>query len=355
MTEQGETQTAEKEPVVPRPPPSEEEKEEKRPFNLAELMRSRRKGEGPGFWETLAYMDYQDRKEERAWRREERERATKNTPQTSASPDVEALKKEVGDLKDTVSDLLETIRSQQQEKAQKEFVDGVVKSTTDKIMPELQAVKQKLEEYDQRLAKGEPPEFSLEELKESLVDAIDRLGEKAGAGGKTLTDVVGDVDKLLGVVESIEKRIRKGEGGEVDYKTMAVSTVGEIGKELITAYKEIETSKSGGLGSAEVPPAETPASTMQTIIKRQVQNYLTQRMTAGAVTFNVAEAAKELGLTPGQIVWAYKELMKEGFFQVKVSSKGKKVRQTETIGETQIPTPTETTEEEQVFNPPAET
>jgi len=353
MTEQGETQTAEKEPIVPRPPPSEEEKEEKRPFDLAELMRSRRKGEGPGFWETLAYMDYQDRKEERQWRREEREKAAKNSPASpSASPDVEVLKKEVGDLKETVGELIETIRSKEQKEAQEKFVQGVVKATTDQIMPELEKLRGKLEAYEEKV-KTEPVETDeLKEIRDSLQNIVDQIGEKVGAKGMTLTDV----EQLMGIIESLEKRFHKpGEGGEVDYKTMAVSTVGEIGKELITAYKEIETSKSGGLGSAEVPPAETPASTMQTIIKRQVQNYLTQRMTAGAVTVNVAEAAKELGLTPGQIVWAYKELMKEGFFQVKVSSKGKKVRQTETIGETQIPTPTETTEEEQVFNPPAET
>jgi len=346
MTEQGE-ETEQVAPTAPRPA----EKEESRPFDLGELLRSRKKGEGVGFWETLAYMDYQDRKEERAWRREQTERNTKNPPTPTSSPEVEGLKKEVSDLKETVSELLKAIRSRARDEAQEKFVAGVVKQTTDQIMPRLEDLSNRLEAFEK---KGEPAETSeLTEIRDSLQGIVDQIGEKVGAKGMTLSDV----EQLMGIIESIEKRFHKGggEGGEVDYKTTAVSTIGEIGKELITAYREIETSKSGG-GGFEVPKEETPASTMQTIIKRQVQNYLTTRMKAGAVTFNVAEAAKELGLTPGQIVWAYKALMKEGFFQVKVSSKGKtKVRETETIGgETEIPISTET-EEEQVFNPPAET
>ena len=332
--------------VAPPPPPPEE----KPLFDLEDLLKARRGKEGVGFWEVLAYLDYKDRREDREWRRREMERM--NQSQSPPNPEIEVLKTEVSELRKTVGDLLETIRSQQQQEAQKQFVEGVVKQTTDKIMPELQTVKQKLEEYDERLASGGKPPFSLEDLKETLKDSIDRIGEKVGAGGKTIPDLVSDIDKIMVLFDSIEKRVKRGEG-EVDYKTMAVSTVGEIGKELIGAYRDIATFPP----SLEAPPPETPASTMQTIIKRQVQNYITQRMKTGAATMNVQQAAEELGLTSGQVVWAYQTLMKEGWFHVRVPTKGKrKVKESEVPPEEKAAPEEETfSEEEQVFNPPAET
>jgi len=345
MTEEVSTETEEEAP--PPAPPPRPPSEEKPIFNLEDLLRARRgKGEGVGFWEVLAYLDYKDRREEREWRRAEMETMKRSPQSSSPNPDVEALKTQVSELQQTVGDLLETIRSERQEKAQKDFVEGVVKQTTDKIMPSLEALKERLEAYE-KIPTTEPTETSeLKEIRDSLKEITDKIGEKIGAKGLTLTDV----DQLLGVIETLEKRIgKKGEGGEVDYKTMAVSTVGEIGKELITAYRDIATS-GGRTEGFEAPQTETPASTMQTIIKRQVQNYITQRMTVGATKMNIQEAAKELGLTPGQVMWAYQTLMKEGWFHVEVPSKGKrKVKQHEVPEEA---SPTETSEEEQVFNPP---
>jgi DNA-binding transcriptional regulator YhcF (GntR family) len=94
---------------------------------------------------------------------------------------------------------------------------------------------------------------------------------------------------------------------------------------------------------------------MQNIIKRQVQNYILQRMKAGATALNVQQAAKDLGLTPGQIVWAYQTLMQEGWFHVK-SSKGKvkeTVQPQEEETGTETGTETATAESDQVFAPEA--
>jgi len=348
MTTEESIQSETEEEGAPPAPPAKE----KPLIDLGEMLKRRGKGEGLGVAETILLMDYQDRQDERRYRRELADRQSKSS---SPSPEVEAVKTEVSALKKTVDDLVETIRSERQEKAQKELIEGVVQQTTDKIMPELQAVKQKLEEYDQRIATGEEPSFSLEDLKESLKEMTDKLGEKVGAGGKTLGDVVNDVDKIMELVDSIEKRLRHGEGaGEVDYKTMAVSTVGEIGKELIGAYRDIATQSATSLETQEV---EKPATTMQTVIKRQVQNYITQRMKAGATTMNIQEAANELGLTSGQVAWAYQTLMKEGWFHVRVPSKRKKVKEPGTPteeGEVEAQEQ-EAVEEEQVFQPPTET
>jgi hypothetical protein len=290
----------------------------------------------------------EDRREERMWKREQRMNPQSNKP----NPEVEALKAEVSELRKAVFDLLETMRSEKQAEAQKQFVEGVVKQTTDKIMPELQYVKEKLAEYDKKIASGQRPDTSaLLEIKETLKETMDKIGEKVGASGKTLSDVVSDVDKIMALFDSIEKRIKRGEGGgEVDYKTMAVSTIGEIGKELVSAYRDISSAKVAGQYSP--PQPETPSATMQNIIKRQVQNYILNRMQAGATTINTQQAAQELGLTPGQIAWAYQELMREGWFQQTGKKQTGKVKRT--VPETGKETETEVGEEsDQVFEPPA--
>jgi len=337
-------------------PPQEEEREEP-VFDLKSLLSSK-KGAQFGTGEVMAYailadiMDRrEDRREERLWKREQRMNPQSNKP----SPEVESLKGEILQLRKIVESLAGTIQSQQQNEAQKVFVEGVVKQTTDKIMPELQAVKEKLEEYDEKIASGQKPESSsLEEIKQTLQNMTDKIGEKVGASGKTLTDVVSDVDKLMALIDAVEKRMKHGEGGEVDYKTMTVSTLGEIGKELISAYRDVSTASPSAFG--QPPEQETPASTMQTIIKRQVQNYILQRMETGATTLDVQQAAQELGLTPGQVAWAYNQLMKEGWFHVRTSQKTKgKVKQP-VQEQTREETETEGASEEsdQVFEPPPE-
>ncbi len=347
-------------------PREEEEKEEEPVFNLIDLLKDKKAGK-IGMSDVLSYAILtdimerrEDRREQSEWRREQRELQRAN-PASKPSPEVEALKGEIIELRKIVEGLADTLKAREQNEAQKAFVQGVVKQTTDSIMPELQAIKDKLAEYDAKMASGEKPSTSLEDIKKSLVEAIDRMGEKVGAGGKTLADVASDIDKVLALIDNVEKRLKRGEGGEVDYKTMTVSTLGEIGKELVSAYRDIATaSREGGWGY-QPPQQETPASTMQTIIKRQVQNYILQRMEAGATTLNVQNAAQELGLTPGQVVWAYNQLMKEGWFHVRIpqkqKQKGKKVRETVPQSETEEigPEPSAGSEaESNVFEPPPE-
>ena len=344
-----------------RAPPEVEEAEEAPAFDLASLLKGR-KGAQFGTGEVMAYailadiMDRrEDRREERMWKREQRMNPSSN----KSSPEVESLKAEVSGLRKTVSDLLETIKGQQQSEAQKQFVEGVVKQTTGSIMPELQKVSERLEALEaQATSTPQPTETAeLKEIRDSLKSVTDKLGEKVGAKGLTLNDVT----DLIDVIETLEKRVvKKGEGGEVDYKTMAVSTVGEIGKELVSAWRDISTTPKTAEGSYQPPQQETPASTMQNIIKRQVQNYILARMEAGATTMNVQQAAQELGLTPGQIAWAYNQLMKEGWVHVGIPSKKGKVKVKQPVQELQTGEKTETPEEgaseesDQVFQPPPE-
>jgi gas vesicle protein len=334
-------------PVPPEPP------EEKPLFDLGELLKARaKKGEGVSFTEALMFMSYLDNKEERLWRRQQAEMMQRMNPQSNKpNPELESLKTEVSELRKTVSDLLETINREKQTEAQKAFVEGVVKQTTDSIMPELQKVTARLEALESKTTTTPPQPTETAELKEirdNLKNITDKLGEKVGARGLTL----GDVTELINVIETLEKRLVKKEG-EVDFKTVLASTFGEVGKEAISAWRDISTA---GKTETQPPQPEAPASTMQNIIKRQVQNYIIQRMEAGATTINVQQAANELGLTPQQVQWAYNQLVKEGFFYVRIPTKPKgKVKQTVPTGEetqTEEGTPQES---DQVFNPPTET
>jgi len=340
--------------TLPSPPQEEEEKEEPL-FDLKSLLSSK-KGGKMELSDVLAYTMItdvmerrEDRREERQWRRERRE--GQQTNPASKSPEVESIKSELGELRKTVTALAEIIKTKDQSEAQKAFLQEVGKQVTDQLMPELQAVSERLEALEAQATSTPQPTTEtaeLREIRDSLKSVTDKLGEKVGAKGLTLNDVT----ELIDVIKVLEERVVKKSEGEVDYKTMTVSTLGEIGKELISAYKDVSTFPRDEGGQ---PKQETPASTMQTIIKRQVQNYILQRMEAGATTIHVANAAQELALTPGQVAWAYNQLMKEGWFHVRTPQKKKgKVKQTVQEPQTREETETEGASEEsdQVFEPP---
>jgi len=241
------------------------------------------------------------------------------TRQTQEDP---AMKQEVNMLKESVLGLKETFRSMLETQKEKSLMDNITKQTMSQLAPlqtQIQAIQDQLSAIAQK--QTQPTEGAstseLNEISRNLKEAVDKLGEKAGA--KALT--VADVDPLLNLLERLEKYAKKEPAGEFDWRTATVSTLGEIGTEAIKAVKEIESAKAGG-GGIETSTAgvtvQTPKNPeMQAIIKRQVQNYVMQRMKAGATTMNIQEAASTLGLTPQQVMWAYQTLMSEGWIHVK--------------------------------------
>jgi len=353
MTEekQIEVKPPEEAPMPPPRPPEEE-----RPiFDLGSLLKARKTGgQQPGFWEVLAYMDYMDRKEDRMWRRQQLQSQTHNSP----SPEVTALRNQVEALTKTVKELMDRLQNQQQQQAQKEFVDNLTKGIIGQLAPKLENLEKRITQMEQQaneMRETQPEKASaLETVAKELRSAVEKLGEKAGASQLSLSDV----DTLLNVLDRLQQRLPKQAGtGEVDWRSVGISTMGEIGKELVGAFKEIEKSRrSAPRGFQPTPQTPTPeAASMQNIIKQQLKAYILRRMKAGATSLNVYQAATELGLTPQQIVQAYEALAKEGWFHVKIPKK-----------ETEKKTQTETTEEGipeaksiegsgQVFQPPPTT
>lgn len=294
-------------------------------LDLKGLLKNR-KGQPSTISEVLPYviltdmMDRrQDRAEERQWRREQR--ALKgNAAQVPPSPEVKELENQVKTLSQTVTSLLDSMKEKEKKSEQAAFVTGVVKETTASIMPTLNALATRLQAIETKTATAPATSSDVEELKEirdSLRGVVDKIGETAGSKGVNMENLT----QVMDVIEKLEKRFGKGAGaGEVDVKTMAISAVTEVGKELIAAYRDV-SAQGGGETAAQQPGAAdasaASATVIQTMIKRQVQTYVMQRMEEGATTLNVQKAAADLGISAPQVVWAYQQLEKEGWFQVK--------------------------------------
>lgn len=246
-----------------------------------------------------------------------------DTPQqkTQAQTDLpEAVKTEFADLKAQVANMTELLSKQREEDKEKAFAENVIESVNAKILPQIQALQAQVNTL---ATQPQPPAAPgrLEEYKElsaSLKEAVDKMGEKAGAKSLTLADV----DPLLAIIERLEAKFRKEPAGEFDWKTATVSGITEMGKEAITAYREVESAKAAS-GGGQGQPQAPPNTEMQTIIKRQVQNYILQRLQTGAATMNIQEAARALGLTPEQVAWAFQTLTAEGWINVKVPGQQK--------------------------------
>ena len=349
-------QKVETQPEQPPEQPPPTLPEEERPIiDLNKILAALRTGKGGGLGvaEAIMLMDFIDRREEREWRRQMmmRQREQHNSP----SPEIQNLQQQINQLTQTVKTLMETIQKKSQEDAQRKFVEQLTQNITSQILPKIETLENRISQIEQQAQQlreaGKTEEASsLEVLAKELREAVEKLGEKAGASQVTLADL----ESLLDIYDRIEKRLGPKSTGEVDWRAVGINTVQELGKELIGAFREIETTKRQATAQqqAYVSPE---AQRMRSVIKEQLKAYILRKMKAGATMLNVAEAAKDLGLTPQQIVEAYQELAREGWFHVKIPQEkppvGKEeVPKTETA---KTEAEAETYEGEQVFQPPA--
>lgn len=269
----------------------------------------------------------------------------------------EAMKQEINVLKENVQAMRETFKSMMDTQRDKALMETITRQTITQLTPlqtQIHAMQQQLSAMAEKTHPAEASTTELHEVSRNLKDAVDKLGEKAGA--KALT--IADVDPILVLLERLEKYSKKEPTGEFDWKTQTVSTLGEIGTEAIKAVKEIQSVKTGGGIEASGVMAQTPKNPeMQAIIKRQVQNYIMQRMKTGAITMNIMEAAANLGLTSQQVMWAYQTLMQEGWINVKTPQTKRKgiTHAEEETGTQEGETKGETNQTEQTDQPFVET
>ena len=237
----------------------------------------------------------------------------KTQPQSEVS---EGVKAQFTHLEHEVAKLGELFAKDKAEEDRKTFAEDIITAVNANLIPRLQALQVQVD----ALAKQPPPPAApdrtdeIREISDSLKEAVDKLGEKAGAKNLSLADV----DPILAIIDRIEAKFHREPTGELDWRVATVSTLGETLKEAVTAYKEVETAKAAAGGGQQGQP-QAPANTeMQTIIRKQVQNYILQKIQTGEGTMNIQEAARALGLTPEQVAWAYQTLVAEGWINVKM-------------------------------------
>ena len=234
---------------------------------------------------------------------------------------------EVGTLKDLLTKHMEQDIAKERDFYKSRLEE---REAEDKRQAEIQPIYERLDEVKARVdklaeekeGKEKPPTAERREELMALNRAIDalrlateRLAEKGKAGeAEKLSELVDSLGSLAEKIAGLQAKLagKKSEAGELDYKTVAITTAGEVAQELIGAYRDIEAGKTAE-GEGEKPPAE------RELIERRVYNYAMKKIAAGQLEVDPYKAAEELRLTPNQVWNAIENLKKRGALVVKPS------------------------------------
>jgi len=242
----------------------------------------------------------------------------------------EEFKTQMAAMQQQLAETQTLLRQQNEEKQRKEERQEIISTIHSGINPQIDALRSEVEALTTALSQKEleskqRPQQPSEEYREmrevqtQLKDAIDKLGQKQTSEKLTLDDL----DTFMGTLESLEKRLKKGESmGEFDWKSATVSTLGEIGKEAVSIFRDMQSNRGPTPPQQQYsntpmqPAAQNPAQQQQ-VVKRQVQNFILQKLSQGATEMNMQEAANTLGLTLEDVNWAYNTLVTEGWIKPK--------------------------------------
>jgi len=212
------------------------------------------------------------------------------------------------------------------------------KPKTEEESTALKQVQGSIEKINERLDKKEEADALTTTLK-GVRDDLKDLGEKLtkGGGGKSVevTDVFDQAVNLMDKIKDVVGKYGGGGEGELDWRTAAITTAGEIGTEAIKAARDIMA------GKEEEEAAQTPKEKEQRkeviserIIDHKVLKFIQEQVTAGAKELNTQDAAAKLGLTNKQVLESYQRLEAKGL----ITTGGKPPQQKEeTPGAAQQP------------------
>lgn len=195
------------------------------------------------------------------------------------------------------------------------------------VSPELKELQKTVNGLVTALSKKEEQDAFAAGFK-GLQDEFKALGEKIAAkGGTGSTDVTTVFDQAVTLMDKITEVTKKygGEAGDVDWRSVAISTVGEIGTEAIKAARDIMSSKGEGElgGESKVAAEEKPGKISQRIIDRKLLGYVQKRVAAGALEMDTRKAAKDLSVTSDDIIDSYKRLRDKGLITTPDAKKQK--------------------------------
>ncbi len=256
-------------------------------------------------FEGIALMDYMD---------ERRERRGTRTENTGSSPELTAIKTKLENMEKREEERVAEERRQRELLplrtdilATRQEIQGIRAQLANlgkplKTRPEEDAPGKDLKD---RLDKAEE---RYEQLKDKLSDRERKTFEKRiefleNRSSPEASDLK-RIETALDTYDRIAKR-GKGESGEFDWKTMAISTTGDIAREGLQAYKEMSKELSKEAAASTSPQVDE-------VTKRQVLNYALTQIKRGAKNVDVNKGAEYLGITPREVYNALEILNKEG-------------------------------------------
>lgn len=194
--------------------------------------------------------------------------------------------------------------------------------------PELKKLQEKVDNLVDTIGKKKEQDAftaGFEGLKDEFKTLGDAIKEKGGAGSTDVTTVFDQATKLMDKIVEVQKKYGGGEASDVDWRSVAISTVGEIGTEAIHAARDIYAAKGEGeLGEeSKVAPEEKTGKITQRIIDRKLLGYIQKRVAAGAFELDTRQAAKDLGVTSDDILDSYRRLRASGLVTTPGSKKKK--------------------------------
>ncbi|MBA7673037.1 hypothetical protein ES703_81225 [subsurface metagenome] len=183
--------------------------------------------------------------------------------------------------------------------------------------PELKKLQDKVDKLVDTIGKQKEQDAftaGFEGLKTEFKTLGDAIKAKGGAGSQDATTVFDQAVTLMDKISDVTKKYGGGEGSDVDWRSVAISTAGEIGTEAIKAARDIMSGKGEGelREESKVAPEEKAGKITQRIIDRKLLGYIQKRVAAGAFDLDSREAAKDLGVTSDDIIDSYKRLRDAG-------------------------------------------
>jgi len=197
------------------------------------------------------------------------------------------------------------------------------KPKTEEESTALKEVRQSVDKINERLDKKEERDTLTETMK-GIRDDLKGLGDKLKeGGGKGVTDVGDAFDQAVTLIDKITELTKKHGGtgeGEIDWKTTAITTAGEIATETIKAARDIMSGKE--VEEEEEKTTEERRETVSDrIADRKLLNYIRERVATGATQINSKTAAKDLNLTEKQVLESHARLEEKGLIVTPGESK----------------------------------
>lgn len=188
------------------------------------------------------------------------------------------------------------------------------------IQEQMKMLESKLVELGENLKadKGTPESDELKAINTVAAETrnlVQKLGTMGGSPGNREegTTVADTLDQLIVLSEKLKALQGKftGSEGDFDWRAAAISTIGEVTKEGIQAYRETNTVMSGQEEEQKIGKEQKKEEVTNQIVLRRVYDYAVKKIAEGNLKLDPFTAGKELNLSPNQVWWAIDQLQKK--------------------------------------------